>query len=47
MNIHLLETNQGPGMARQYGIEHSNGTYILFLDTGDYLSEDGIETILN
>lgn len=47
IHFYQLETNQGPGMARQYGIEHSNGTYILFLDTGDYLSEDGIETILN
>lgn len=46
--IHFFELkeNQGPGMARQYGIEHSKGAYILFLDTEDYLIEDGIDIIL-
>lgn len=34
-------------MARQYGLEHSNGMYITFLDTGDYFYEDGLQTILN
>ena len=33
-------------MARQYGIEHSNGTYITFLDTGDYFYSDGLQTIM-
>lgn len=44
--LYQLEKNVGPGMARQYGIEHSNGTYITFLDTGDYFYEDGLETIM-
>lgn len=34
-------------MARQYGLEHSNGMYITFLDTGDYFYEGGLQTILN
>lgn len=29
------QTNQGPGMARQRGIEKTNNSYIMFLDTGD------------
>ena len=32
-----LDTNQGPGRARQYGIEHTNNKYILFIDSGDYI----------
>ena len=47
LHFYQLDTNQGPGIARQYGIEHSNGTYITFLDTGDYFYNDGLETILN
>lgn len=46
IHFYELETNQGPGMARQYGLEHSNGMYITFLDTGDYFYENGLETIL-
>lgn len=33
-----IEKNKGPGYARQYGIEHSNGDYILFIDSDDVLS---------
>ena len=44
--FYQLEENKGPGMARQYGIEHSNGEYILFLDTGDCLAKNGLETII-
>ena len=46
ISFYQLETNSGPGMARQYGIEHSDGTYFTFLDTGDYFYENGLETIL-
>ena len=45
--FYQLEKNSGPGMARQYGLDHSNGTYVTFLDTGDYFYEDGLETIMN
>ena len=41
-----LEENQGPGMARQHGIENTNGTYITFLDSGDYFYDKGLEYIL-
>lgn len=44
--LYQLNENVGPGMARQYGIEHSNGTYLTFLDTGDYFYENGLETIM-
>ena len=44
--FYQLEKNSGPGMARQYGLDHSNGTYITFLDTGDYFYEDGLDTIM-
>ena len=47
IQFHQLKTNQGPGMARQYGIEHSKGIYITFLDTEDYFYENGLQNILN
>ena len=45
--FYQLETNVGPGMARQYGLEHSNGTYITFLDTGDYFYPGSLDYIMN
>ena len=42
-----LEKNSGPGMARQYGLDHSNGSYIVFLDTGDLFISGGAKIILN
>ncbi|WP_407856658.1 glycosyltransferase family 2 protein [Enterococcus hailinensis] len=32
----LDKNNQGPGMARNYGIEHAQGEYLLFFDADDY-----------
>lgn len=32
-----LPKNGGPGVARQYGINHSNSKYIMFMDSDDYL----------
>ena len=46
IKFYQLNINQGPGMARQYGLDHSDGTYVLFLDTGDYFYENGLEYIL-
>ena len=46
ISFYQLETNSGPGMARQYGTEHSDGTYFTFLDTDDYFYDGGLETIL-
>jgi len=37
LNYHELKVNQGAGMARQYGINHSEGEYIFFLDADDFL----------
>ena len=37
LKIHLLryETNGGPGVARQYGIDHTNNGYMTFIDADD------------
>ena len=32
-----LDKNMGPGVARQFGIDNSNGEYIVFLDSDDQL----------
>ncbi|OJG45051.1 glycosyl transferase [Enterococcus hermanniensis] len=32
----LDKKNQGPGIARNYGIEHAKGEYLLFFDADDY-----------
>lgn len=32
-----LPMNSGPGMARQVGMDYTNGTHIMFIDAGDYL----------
>lgn len=33
----FMETNSGPGDARQYGIEHTNSPFIFFVDADDML----------
>lgn len=53
LKIHLLryETNGGPGVARQYGINHTQNGYMTFIDADDTLNgafalkalRDGIE----
>lgn len=50
MNIKELELkkNSGPGYAREYGIEHSNNDYILFIDSDDILfNSNSIISLLN
>lgn len=35
--LHFFQIeNSGPGVARQYGLDHANGQYILFCDADDY-----------
>ena len=34
---HQLEKNVGPGLARQYGVDHSEGQYLMFVDSDDWL----------
>lgn len=47
VELKLLE-NSGPGVARQYGVEHSNSEYIMFIDSDDILYNCfSIEKIFN
>jgi len=41
LHYHELAENVGPGMARQYGIDHSEGQYLMFVDSDDQLSSLG------
>lgn len=41
-----LEENGGPGAARQYALKHSSGTYVTFIDAGDYVPSKEILTLI-
>lgn len=42
-----LDKNSGPGVAKQYGLDHSNGEYIYFLDADDmFIDIYSLETLL-
>lgn len=46
-NILLIDqTNKGLGYARNVGLDQSNGEYILFVDSDDYLFKDSLFTII-
>lgn len=48
LHLIMLEKNIGPGMARQYGIEHTHNPYIMFIDAGDiFISDEAQEEIKN
>lgn len=50
LNIKLcrLNKNFGPGYARQYGLDHSKGEFIVFMDSDDMLSNAfSLETLYN
>lgn len=48
-NIHLVShiVNQGVGAARNTGISNSKGDFLLFLDSDDYLSPNGISYLFD
>ncbi len=43
--FHQLSTNQGPGVARNKGIDLAKGDFLLFVDGDDGLSKDCLEEI--
>ena len=50
--LHIEEittnTNVGPGLSRQYGIDSTNSKYIVFIDADDYLSSaDSLNLLVN
>ena len=40
------EKNQGPGIARQYGLDHSSSPYVTFIDSDDRFLSSGIDTVM-
>lgn len=48
IKIVRLEKNSGPGIARQYGMEHSRSKYICFMDSDDlFNTQDSLELLYN
>lgn len=43
----LHKENEGTEKAREYGLRHTRGEFIIFVDADDYLSEDALETVVN
>ncbi|MFY8300293.1 glycosyltransferase family 2 protein [Pseudoalteromonas sp. SS15] len=48
-NLYLIEldSNQGPGNARNKALEIASGEYYFFLDGDDYISDDALELVYN
>lgn len=41
----ISQTNNGPGNARNVGLSHAQGEYVLFVDSDDFLSENSLSQI--
>lgn len=39
--------NGGPAQARNFGIKHATGKYLMYLDPDDYLGKNTIESVCN
>lgn len=45
IQIFALETNQGVGAARNFGIQQATGKFLYFLDSDDRLHEEALEVL--
>jgi len=45
-NILINKNNEGPGIARNYGIKKARGQYLLFLDSDDLWYPEYLETMI-
>lgn len=46
-NLHIIEQeNSGSGRARNNGLEHSNGEYIVFVDADDWLEPEALKILM-
>lgn len=45
--ILISQPNQGPGQARNSGLEVASGEYVMFLDADDWFCSDALETAYN
>lgn len=45
--LYRLDENQGPGYARNFGVQKATGDYVYFLDSDDYLPRETIEIMSN
>lgn len=41
----LKQENQGQSLARNHGIQKASGEYLVFLDSDDFIQEDGLEKL--